>query len=765
MSRVFVGEEVALGRKVAVKVLAPELAAGVSAERFQREIKLAAQLQHPNIVPVIVTGIAAGLPYYTMPFVDGLSLRARLDRNPVPIVEALSILRDVARALAYAHDHGIVHRDIKPENVLLADEAAVVTDFGIAKALVAARTDAPGGTLTQAGTSLGTPAYMAPEQISADPSVDHRADIYSFGCVAYEILTGAAPFAHRTPTQLYAAHLTEGPAALKDRRRDCADDIAALVMQCLEKDPANRPQSARAILRALETTTTAAASYQLPAASKAKSGRNLVIAAFAGIAIFSGIAAYAARRSPAADIHSLAVLPFTNIGGDTTNSYFADGMSDELTTELARVPGLTLASRNSVARFRGADAKQVAQALNVGGVIDGTVRRAGNRLRLTAQLVDAKSGNILWTDSYERQTEDVFAMQDSITRSIVSALKLKLSNAAATSDGAVNAQGTKDLAAYDAYLQGRYLFARRSGIDRALAFFDQAIAKDPGFARAYASYAMAASVASTYSAVNTDSIIPLGIAAGKKAVELDPQLADGHIGLANCLIFEFRWSEAETHLKRAVELEPRNATAHEWYGDLLYMTGRAQDALPEMRRAVELDPSSPVMQIDLGYAAVIAGKLDEAEAALRKGMSLDPAFIFARTNLMGVKLQKKQYDSVHVLSEGATQPLGSIMEMRAYRAVGDTKNERAMRDNVMAQLKRPGADPDGLARAFVHAASGSADSAFYWLNRALDRKNAFFFTQGGLPCYPLLKPIWDDPRFAQLLSRLKVSRCQPASPN
>ena len=258
MSRVFVGEEVALGRKVVVKVLAPELAAGVSAERFQREIKLAAQLQHPNIVPVLTTGVAAGLPYYTMPFVDGLSLRQRLDRNAgVPISQAIAILKDVARALAYAHDHGIVHRDIKPENILLHDEAAVVTDFGIAKALSAARTDAPGGTLTQAGASLGTPAYMAPEQISADPSVDHRADIYSFGCVAYELLTGAAPFSHRTPNQLYAAHITEKPASLKDRRPDCPDAVATLVMQCLEKDPANRPQSARDILRALEAVQSA----------------------------------------------------------------------------------------------------------------------------------------------------------------------------------------------------------------------------------------------------------------------------------------------------------------------------------------------------------------------------------------------------------------------------------------------------------------------------------------------------------------------------
>ena len=394
MSRLFIAEEVSLGRKVAVKVLAPELAAGVSAERFQREIKLAAQLQHPNIVPVLTTGVAAGLPYYTMPFVDGLSLRGRLERNPVvPIVEALAILKDVARALAYAHDHGIVHRDIKPENILLADEAAVVTDFGIAKALHAARTDAPGGTLTQVGTSLGTPAYMAPEQASADPSANHLADIYAFGCVAYEMLTGGAPFAHRQPHQLFAAHIGEKPAALLDRRPDCPPEIARLVTHCLEKNPADRPPSARDLSRALDAGSTRTGPTVIPARPE-KSGRKLVIGAVAGVAIFSAFAAIAFKGSSGADIRSLAVLPFENVGGDTTNAYFAEGMADELTTELAKIPGLTLASRNSAFRFRGptVDVRKVGEDLDVGAVLEGTVRRSGDRVRLTAQLTNAANG-------------------------------------------------------------------------------------------------------------------------------------------------------------------------------------------------------------------------------------------------------------------------------------------------------------------------------------------------------------------------------------
>jgi len=763
MSRVFVGEEVALGRKVAVKVLMPELAAGVSAERFQREIKLAAQLQHPNIVPVLTTGIAAGLPYYTMPFVDGLSLRQRLERNPgIPIAEALPILRDVARALAYAHDHGIVHRDIKPENILLADEAAVVTDFGIAKALHAARTDAPGGTLTQAGASLGTPAYMAPEQISADPSVDHRADIYSFGCVAYEALTGAGPFSHRQPHQLYAAHISEHPASLKDRRPDCPDDVAALVMRCLEKDPANRPQSSREVLRALDAgQTRITGSTPAPQAKPVRRGRLIVVSAIAGVAVFSAVAAYATRDRQTTDIHSLAVLPFANIGGDTSNAYFAEGMSDELTTGLARVPGLTLASRSSVAKFKGVDAKQVGQALKVGGVIDGTVRRSGDRLRLTAQLIDASSGNILWTDTYEQQVQDVFAVQDSITKSIVSALKLKLSGTQAGASVATSSQGTKNIAAYDLYLQGQYLFARRGrSLARALELFDQATQKDPGFARAYAGYAMAGSLLPAYTLTPVDSIIPLSVEAGRRAIKLDPDLADGYLALANALLYEFNWGEAEENFKKAIELEPGNATAHQWYGDMMYVMGRPVDALPEMRRAVQLDPSSPVINHDLGYAAMIAGKYDEADRQLRKGLELDNSFPFSAQVMMDLMLLRKQYDSVQAWAPIAVHPNGWLVQVEAYHLAGDTAKARMVRDTIVDWLKKPRVDPSGIVHAFLYARTGNADSAFYWLNYAMDRKSAFFFTAGGLPCWPGFRSLTHDPRWTQLLNRAKVTRCQ-----
>ena len=764
MSRVFVGEEVALGRKVVVKVLAPELAAGVSAERFQREIKLAAQLQHPNIVPVLTTGVAAGLPYYTMPFVDGLSLRQRLERHAgIPIAEAVPILKDVARALAYAHDHGIVHRDIKPDNVLLHDEAAVVTDFGIAKALSAARTDAPGGTLTQTGASIGTPAYMAPEQISADPAVDHRADIYSFGCVAFELLTGAPPFAHRQSHQLYAAHISEPPAPLKDRRPDTPDTIAALVMKCLEKDPAERPQSARDVMRRLEVGQ----SYSTPQPSvvpakptAARTGRLMVVSAIAGIAVFSAVAAYAVKAKSKTDIHSLAVLPFENIGADTANAYFAQGISDEITTELARVPNLTVASRSAVARMKGIDAAHLAEALDVGGIIDGTVRRVGNRVKLTAQLTDASSGKIIWADSYEEQAQDVFAVEDSIARAIVAALRLRLNAKDAKAAGVINAQGTSDIAAYELYLRGQYLLARRgNSLYAALKLFEEATDKDPNFARAYAAYGMAASLLPNFTKTPSDSIVPLGLKAARRAIQLDPKLADAHLAMGNLLLFDYNWEGARKEYQRALEIEPNNATAHQWAGDVMYAVGKPREGLANMKRAVELDPSSAIMHTDYGYALLISGRYKEARAELAKSVELDSSLVFNESNLANLHYVTGQYDSIAVIDKGRFRPVAWMYRLAALQKQGDRNGARALSDTIKAFISKPHADDDGTGHAFYYGVTGQADSAFHWLNHMVDAKAGMLFS-GGLPCTEVFRPLYTDPRWDVLLKRVNAVRCQ-----
>jgi len=376
MSRVFVAVDTALGRRVVVKTLAPDRAGELSAERFRREIQLAASLQQANIVPVLTAGEIDGVPFYTMPFVEGESLRARLaSRGPHGIAETVSILRDVARALAFAHERGVVHRDIKPDNVLLSGGAAVVTDFGIAKALAAARgvTDA---TLTQAGLSVGTPAYIAPEQAAGDPNVDHRVDLYAFGVLAYELLVGATPFAGRSAQATLMAHVLEEPAPVSQKRADTPLRLSALVMQCLEKDPALRPASALEVLDALEAALVPDAGH-----------------------------APAVGERP-----SIAVMPFANLSPDPNDEYFADGLTDEIITDLSPIRALHVIARASMMRFKGSgkDPVTVAREVKVRYVLDGSVRRAGTSLRLTARLVDAADGSTLWTEKLGGTVEDVF---------------------------------------------------------------------------------------------------------------------------------------------------------------------------------------------------------------------------------------------------------------------------------------------------------------------------------------------------------------------
>jgi len=445
-------------------------------------------------------------------------------------------------------------------------------------------------------------------------------------------------------------------------------------------------------------------------------------------------------------------------------------MADELTTELSKVPGLSLASRSAAFRFRGpdVDVKAVGRELDVGAVLEGTVRRAGNRMRLTAQLTNASNGKLLWTDSYEQQVEDVFAVQDSITQSIVAALKVKLGGEAAPLRTASTSQGTRNLDAYDLYLRGRYLWARRGeeSIRKSIGLFEQAIEADPQFARAHAGLAMAASVLPMYAQMRSDSITPIGLAAGRRAITLDPNLSDAHLGLANVLIYQLKWKEAEDHFKQALALDPANATAHQWYGDYLYVTGRVGDAIPRLRRAVELDPSSPVMQNDLGFALYIAGQFREAEAATRRSIELDPGFPFAYPTLGGALTGQGKLDSalVFLSSQGTENPFAE--QILAYRLLNRPVEARAAFEklrSVTSQLK----DGKEYGLGLAHGAIGNVDSALYWLNRAVDVKDGALFS-GSISCHPAFDVLQSDVRYDAVLKRMGAVRCRrkltPASP-
>ncbi len=360
MSRIFVARDARLGRRVVIKVLNADLATGVSAARFEREITLAARLQHPHVVPLLSAGDVEGLPFYIMPFVEGESLRARLKRDgALAMPVALSLVREIADALAYAHAQGVVHRDLKPENVLLSDGHAMVADFGVAKALSSATQGerSPGATLTSVGFALGTPAYMAPEQALGDPSADHRSDLYALGVVAYELVAGVTPFGGRTPHQLVAAHLTEAPPSLAEKRPDVPDAFATLVAKLLEKDPLARPQSASEVLRALSTVE--ATDVRARRGLSLWSSRRASLAIGAGLLMLVGFGGYALWRSrritPVQPRPSVAVLPFVNTGGNADDEHFSDGLTDELIGALGKVAGLKVVGLPPPSRSRGRD--------------------------------------------------------------------------------------------------------------------------------------------------------------------------------------------------------------------------------------------------------------------------------------------------------------------------------------------------------------------------------------------------------------------------
>jgi serine/threonine-protein kinase len=565
MSRVFVATDTRLGRRVVVKVLSPDLVASVSAERFEREIRLAARLQHPHIVPLLSAGDVGGIPYYTMPFVEGASLRDRLSTGPLPYAEAQSILRDVARALAYAHRQGIVHRDIKPENVLLAEGVAMVADFGVARALSAAATLAGGDVLTQVGMQIGTPAYMAPEQAAGDPDVDFRADLYAFGVMAYELLAGQHPFAgKRSMHALVAAHLTEQPQPLATHTREVAIPVTVIVMQCLGKAPEERPESASAIVRAFDGLSAPNVTPPAPAAP------------------------------PAPIAPSIAVLPFTNMSGNPENEYFSDGITDDVIVALTQVKGLKVAARTSSFAFKGKNAElaTIGSTLGVRTVLQGSVRHAGNRVRVTVQLMSV-DGVQLWSDRYDRNLDDIFAIQDEIARGIVEQLQVTLGLKDATVP--LVAPPTVDLEAYQLYLRGREAAYLRSpsSLRRAIQYFRQALARDADFARAHVGLAEAYIGLGVYQYIPTIEADREARAALEAAERLQPDLALVHVLWGQLKLYlRPDWHEAGAHLDRALAIDPNEPLAHAYVAFLNGMLGNLEASKAAAARAVAADPLS-----------------------------------------------------------------------------------------------------------------------------------------------------------------------------
>jgi|SRR5687767_5258708 len=651
MSRVFVATDAALNRRVVIKVLSPELSQGISAERFAREIKVAAALQDPHILPVHSAGQSGGLPFYTMPFVEGESLRGRLLRGPMPFNEAVGILRDVALALEYAHGHGVVHRDIKPENVLLAGRTAVVADFGIAKAVSAARTGAPEvreGTLTSIGQSLGTPAYMAPEQVAGE-TIDHRSDLYAWGVMAYEVLAGRHPFADKTSAaKLMAAQLSERPALLGETKPGIAPPIAALVMQCLEKEPAQRPQNAGDVLAALDAihspsaarTTAPAVASRIPLASRRPLGISLAVAgvALAALTIFlfqRDKAPASESAAPASDARTIAVLPFENLG-DSADAYFADGITDAVRGKLTSLPGLAVIARGSSDQY-GRTTKlphQIANELGVRYLLSGKVRFAGagdaRRVQVSPELVEIADGQpqSRWQEPFDAEIRDVFRVQGDIAGKVAEAMRLALGSG--TQQQLAQAV-TNNPAAYDAYLRGEAAAVNNdpAGLRRAISFYEQAVGHDSTMAEAWG--ALSRNTSLLYSnSTPTSQLQQRALQAARRALALEPNGAAGlrAMGIYHRVVARNLGLSLEQY-ELARRAAPTSATILAELANTKHELGRFDESVRDRETSIRLDPRNGRLLNGQTLVLLRLRRIAEARSVSERAVALAPTSLVA----------------------------------------------------------------------------------------------------------------------------------------
>ncbi|MEO7987817.1 MAG: protein kinase [Gemmatimonadales bacterium] len=641
MAQVFLARDRKYGRHVAIKILDPDIGTAVGAERFLREIQITAQLQHTNIVPLLDSGEAGGLLYSVMPYIEGESLRDRLMCcGRPPVGEAVSIACEVADALEYAHHRGVIHRDIKPENILLSNGHAVLADFGIARAVELAG----GATLTGVGLPIGTVAYMSPEQATSAVAVDGRSDIYSLGCVLYEMLAGRMAFSGPTLKSVLTQQLTSDPPFETLDDPDIPAGLIPVVRRCLAKAPEDRFQTAGAlavslreilgVLPRLSTPAPAAAAALMPAETPgwtAGAGRWLVPAALLATAALAVTLWLPTRHAPSSVTPyaaSVAVLPFDNLSGEPDNEYFSEGITDEVIGQLAQVESLKVISRTSVMALKGSTLTlpQIAETLGVRHVVEGAVRRQGNRVRVSVELIEAKNEAHIWGGSFDGDLSDRFRVQETIARKITGELASGLRGVPAMAAGAMPSRS----AAFDAVLKGRYLMQRRDpqSIAAAIGAFEEAIRLDSAYAMAYAGLSTANSTWVFFGYPGSEDRYVMASSAlklGKRAIALDPNLAEAQHALADALALTAAPVESTmVEVRRARQLKPSDAAIQMSAAFALASGHRYAEAVPRAQAALGLDPLSPGLRYSLTVLALGGRRYDLALEESRRASAFSP---------------------------------------------------------------------------------------------------------------------------------------------
>jgi serine/threonine-protein kinase len=782
MATVYLARQESLGREIALKVLTAGQADDPAAhERFLREARIAASLHHPHIVPIHDFGLHGGLAYIAMEYESGGTV-APMTGEKLPPRDALRIVRDIANALDYAHGRGVVHRDIKPDNILRRDDgAATLSDFGIARLLQGA-----GGVsvLTAEGTSVGTPQYMSPEQLRGD-KVDGRSDLYSLGVVLWQLLTGELPYtgndAWAIGTQHISADIPRLPPALA-HLQPLLDALLAKNPEARVQSGAELAQRADALIGGTATPETAVVvpASVLPAAASGAStspgardpgarrtalGLGLVLLAV--LAWFGwrefGTGARDAAATPAAanamapparpvasTDNSIAVLPFVDMSQAKDQEYFSDGLSEELLNQLAQVPQLRVIARTSSFSFKGREVgvAEIARVLGVAHVLEGSVRKSGDTLRITAQLIRASDSSHLWSQTYDRHLTDVFKVQDEISREVVSALKLKLLPEKLPD----NTQHTTDPAAYEQFLIGSDLARAggRASVEAALAAQQRAVAIDPGYANAYAEIGTHEASMADFAPTPAlrDAAITRSLAAADKAVALAPQLPDGWVARANTRFrLRWDWDGAQQDLAQALPLDPNRARTLFNSAPILFTLGKREQALALLRKAVAADPLSDTAWLALGRYQHADGDLPGAKQSLERALELNPQQNWANFLLGNLLLQTGDVEGAVAHYQLAPEQFRTAgMAMAEF-----TRGNDAASRQLLATMEKDYAIGFSFQIAQVYAWRGEKDQAFAWLDRAYAVHDAGLVR---LPFDPAMDPLRSDPRYAALVRKM-----------
>jgi serine/threonine-protein kinase len=750
MATVYLAQDLKHTRSVALKVLRPEIAPALGADRFQREIAIAARLQHPHILGLFDSGVTEGVLWYTMPWVDGESLRARLSREvQLEAAAAVRIAGEVADALACAHAAGVIHRDIKPENILLTASHAVVADFGIAHAL-----DVAGGErLTETGFALGTPQYMSPEQATGGRVVDTRSDVYALGCVLYEMLAGEPPFGGPTAQAILARHAVDPVPRLRTIRPTIGPALETVVTKALAKVPADRYASAQEFKQALATALEAP-----PERFHKRPGRRVLIAALALFALaLTGLGSRllggrASKSVSDSGIGSLAVAPLSNLTGDSTQIYLATGITDQLVTTLAQIGGLrVIALKGSQADLPG---DLLAREHRVEAVLTGALQRAGDKIHITVRLTEAPTGRSIWGRSYDGEMSGILGLQDQVARGV--AERIRVDSPSGLSEGTARRQEVTP-AAYEAYVRGRYFLGKVTGADfrKGIGYFTKAIDLEPTYAAAYVGLAASYAELGYYTLGPPHELFPRARAAALKALELDPTLAEAHAVLGRVeFLYSWNFEAADREHRRAIELNPNSAQARLSYHPYLVAMGRGEEAIAQAKASVDLDPLSLLLHAAAARPYYNTRRYEEAVAQANKTLEIDSTFSRALFWLGLAQEQLHRSEEAIVALQKAIASAGRTSVYlaalaHAYASAGRQSDALAILEELRRRSASEYVSPFDVATVLVGL--NLRNEAFRALEQAYEgRAYGLVF----LVVDPRFDPIRSDPRCTDLVRRI-----------